>query len=156
MKKIICLLLTLTMLCGLASPAFADNEDVPAGYIPIRTAQELDNIRSNLSGKYILMNDIDLSGFENWVPIGCAENPFEGILVGNNHSINNLKIVISEDTPIYEIGLFGCISDSVIAGIKMNSIYIKALNTDYIVFCVGGISATASKSTVSNCSVAGE
>ena len=156
MKKLISFLLTIVMMCGVATHVFSADGTVPYGYTPIRTAQELDNIRNNLSGKYILMNDIDLGEYENWVPIGGTENPFEGILVGNNHSINNLKSVVSENTPFFEIGLFGCISDSVIAGIKIKSIYIKAINTDYIVFCVGGISATASKSTVSNCSVTGE
>ena len=85
MKRFVCLLLTLTMLCGIAAPAFAESGDVPAGYIPIRTAQELDNIRNNLSGKYILMNDIDLGEYENWVPIGTKKQPFSGIFDGNNH-----------------------------------------------------------------------
>ena len=37
----------------------------PAGYTAIHTAQELSSIRSNLTGNYILMNDIDLSAWEN-------------------------------------------------------------------------------------------
>lgn len=43
--------------------AFAENE-VPNGYTPVYTAEDLNNIRNNLSGKNILMNDIDLSSFE--------------------------------------------------------------------------------------------
>lgn len=36
-------------------------DKVPAGYIAIRTIVDLYAIRNNLSGKYILMNEIDLS-----------------------------------------------------------------------------------------------
>lgn len=36
-------------------------DEVPAGYTAIRTIDDLYAIRNNLSGKYILMNDIDLS-----------------------------------------------------------------------------------------------
>ena len=38
--------------------------------IEVWTAEDLDNVRNNLSGEYIQMADIDLSGYTNWVPIG--------------------------------------------------------------------------------------
>jgi len=38
----------------------------PDGFTEIRTAQQLSNIRNDLSSKYILMNDIDLSSGGNW------------------------------------------------------------------------------------------
>jgi hypothetical protein len=43
-------------------------ENIPDGYTPIYTAEDLDNIRENLSDKYILMNDIDLSSWGDWTP----------------------------------------------------------------------------------------
>ena len=43
---------------------------VPSGYTGIYTAQDLNNIRNNPIGNYILMNDIDLSSWGNWTPIG--------------------------------------------------------------------------------------
>ena len=46
-----------------------EDEAVAQGYTVIKTASELQNIESNLSGKYILMNDIDLSSEINWLPI---------------------------------------------------------------------------------------
>ena len=55
---------------------------VPAGYKGIYTAQDLDNIRNNRSGKYILMNDIDLSSWGEWTPIGGTVyryNHFQGV-----------------------------------------------------------------------------
>jgi len=42
----------------------------PNGYIGIYTAQDLYNIRNDLAGNYILMNDIDLADWGNWIPIG--------------------------------------------------------------------------------------
>jgi hypothetical protein len=71
-------------------------------YIPITTAQELNNIRNNLSGNYRLMNDIDLESNE-WIPIGTPTEPFIGRLDGKNFSISNLRI----STPQVYVGLFG-------------------------------------------------
>jgi len=47
---------------------------VPDGYVGIYTAQDLDNMRNNLTGKYVLMNDIDLADWGNWEPIGDGNN----------------------------------------------------------------------------------
>ena len=49
----------------------SDEEALAQGYTLIKTADELQQIESNLSGKYILMNDIDLSGYD-WTPLGIA------------------------------------------------------------------------------------
>lgn len=60
--------------------------EVPEGYVGIYTAEDLYNIRNDLDGNYILMNDIDLSVYENWEPLP----KFQGILNGNGHNISNL------------------------------------------------------------------
>ena len=36
----------------------------------IATAEQLDRVRDDLKAYYILTEDIDLSGYENWIPIG--------------------------------------------------------------------------------------
>jgi hypothetical protein len=80
--------------------------------IEIYTAEDLDAVRNNLSGNYILMADIDLSGYasgEGWVPIGDNSNHFTGTLYGNGHRIGNLTI--SRSGSSYQ-GLFGCIGSS--------------------------------------------
>ena len=41
-------------------------------------------------GEIILGSDITLT--EDWTPIGNAENPFNGIINGNNHKISGLKV----------------------------------------------------------------
>ena len=64
-------------------------ETVPAGYKGIYNVDDLNNIRNNTSGKYILMNDIyyliDEIG-ENWEPI----DKFSGVLNGNGKKICSL------------------------------------------------------------------
>ena len=88
----------------------------------IATAEQLDRIRDDLTGHYILISDIDLSGYENWMPIGTfqprsdapedAEVPhpdyaFTGTFDGAGHTISNLTI--SCEAPM-GAGLFGCAS----------------------------------------------
>ena len=89
----------------------------------IATAEQLDRIRDDLTGHYILIGDIDLSGYENWMPIGtfqprsdapedAAEVPhpdyaFTGTFDGAGHTISNLTI--SCEAPM-GAGLFGCAS----------------------------------------------
>ena len=63
-----------------------EEEAVAQGYQVIKTVDDLNNIRNNPKGKYILMNDIDLSGY-NWEPMD-----FNGTLDGNGYVIKNLTI----------------------------------------------------------------
>ena len=75
-----------------------EEQALAQGYTLIKTADDLNNIRNNLSGKYILMNDIDLSSYSNWQPIGDFDmntgsgDIFTGELNGNGHVIKNLNI----------------------------------------------------------------
>lgn len=62
------------------------------GYICIYTPEELNDIRNNISGKYILMNDIDLTSFSPWTPIGTSVAGFSGELNGNGFKITNLNM----------------------------------------------------------------
>ncbi|MGH2331100.1 GLUG motif-containing protein [Thermoanaerobacter mathranii] len=82
-----------------------------ADEIPIYTAEELAKIGKDpkypLNGKYILMADIDLSGYssgEGWVPIGSNTAPFTGQFDGNGFVIKNLTI--NRPSANYQ-GLFG-------------------------------------------------
>lgn len=86
----------------------------------IATAEQLDRVRENLKGHYVLIADIDLSGYVNWTPIGAfrsksdapedAEVPhpdyaFSGTFDGKGHTISNLTV--SGEIPM-GAGLFGC------------------------------------------------
>lgn len=79
--------------------------EVPAGYIGIYTKADLNNIRDNLSGKYILMNDIVFTQADfstegdyynegkGWAPVGKINYPFTGVLDGNGFRIDGLFIM---------------------------------------------------------------
>lgn len=91
--------------------------EVPEGYVGVYTAEDLENVRKDLNGKYILMNDIILTAedyaeggiFEDgFIPIGSgkfpyASQPFYGIFNGNGYVISGLII----DGSYNYAGLFG-------------------------------------------------
>ena len=85
--------------------------------IYITTAQQLKRLADEVNAgdsksdkTYLLANDIDLSGYPNWTPIGTfnpnspqANCPFSGVFDGQGYSITGLKISGNEDAR----GLFG-------------------------------------------------
>lgn len=73
----------------------------------ISTPEQLDAIRNNLSAHYILVNDIDLSSYTNWSPIGSSSRPFCGTFDGRHHTVYNLSITSVGN--LNAIGLFACI-----------------------------------------------
>lgn len=80
---------------------------------------------ANYSGKYFEMTkDIDLSGIENWTPIGTIGKPFAGVFDGKDHKIVGLtiKYVLPEggkEDKMY-MGLFGATSSDVAIGTVLN------------------------------------
>lgn len=92
---------------------------------PIYTAEELQNM---VSGCYVLMNDIDMSG-KTFTPIGDEYIPFLGYFSGNGHTISNLTIESTEDN----VGLFGCAMQSYIMDLGIKNAKISGGNN------VGGI-----------------
>ena len=68
--------------------------EVPEGYVGIYTAADLDLIREDADGNFILMADIDLGGKEH-TPIGDYLNPFDGKFNGNGHVVSNFTITAS-------------------------------------------------------------
>jgi hypothetical protein len=72
--------------------------------VEISNAEELQQVRENPSGNYVLVEDIDLSGIDNFEPI---EN-FTGTFDGNGHTVSNLTI----DRPEMDsVGLFLSVRD---------------------------------------------
>ncbi|MDR0666394.1 MAG: hypothetical protein LBF71_03180 [Campylobacteraceae bacterium] len=86
--------------------------------IEITDHDGLNDIRDNLDGTYILLNDIPLdTGVDpnnGWDPIGNDSNPFTGIFSGNGNTISNLWI---NRTTTDNVGLFGIIENSQIKNI---------------------------------------
>lgn len=62
------------------------------------------NAGNDFEGKTILLDgDMDLSGYENWTPIGGRETPFAGVFDGCGHTLSGLTIENGQD----EMALFG-------------------------------------------------
>ena len=80
--------------CSAIVNSSADSStEIPEGYIPIYTIADLAGINSDTSGKYILMNDIDMTEETSpggswdtghgWTPL----DTFSGVFDGNGHRI---------------------------------------------------------------------
>ena len=75
-------------------------DTVPEGWIGVYTVEDLDNIRNDLDGKYILMNDITFTdGDAPFTPIGSAEEHFMGQFDGNGYVIRGLRLEATQETP---------------------------------------------------------
>ena len=75
----------------------------PIKYMLVRTKYELQNMKNNLGGNYMLAGDIDASSM-SFVPIGSADTHFNGEFDGLNYKINNLTINRPDSD---YVGLFG-------------------------------------------------
>ena len=115
----------------------------------IATAGQMDRIRDDLTAHYILIDDIDLSGYENWMPIGTfqprsdapedSEVPhpdyaFTGTFDGAGHTISNLTI--SCEAPM-GAGLFGCASGTESNAASIGHFTLKDINVSGF-YLVGG------------------
>lgn len=165
MRKILAVILSVVMILGvLPLIGYAEEApEIPEGYTPIYTKDDLDNIRLNMTGKYILMNDIVFTDADyapggdfynsgkGWVPIGNDRNHFCGTFDGNNHVIYNLWI----NNPDADFqGLFGFVGDGRIQNLILYNANIAGASS------VGGIIgyATISESSftvINNCDVYG-
>ncbi|MDR2394472.1 MAG: hypothetical protein LBD93_10020 [Treponema sp.] len=121
-KKLLVGILGILLVFGLVltgCPTDSPEDDEP---VQITTAAQLDAVRNNLSGRYILAADIDLSSYENFSPIGIfepvsdapehEETPklelaFTGVFDGKGHKIANVTISAPNQGGV---GLFGCVA----------------------------------------------
>lgn len=120
---------------------------IDEGYIPIATPDELASIGGHtirtlgdspiygkgtrwednynpdgLGGQYLLVSDIDLSGIDNWEPIGDINNSFMGDFDGGGYIINNLSI----DRPDSNyVGLFGRMVKASIENVGLNGVIVS-------------------------------
>ncbi len=83
----------------------AEYDIVYGDYIKISTGADLAKIGVDeaypLDGKYILANDIDLSAYENWTPIGndYSLGGFTGTFDGNGYTISGMTVNATAVTP---------------------------------------------------------
>ena len=129
----------------------SEEEALAQGYTLIKTADELQAMQDNLSGKYILMNDIDLAGYD-WTAVGTLANPFVGEFNGNGYVISNLTI--NGPTKQYQ-GLFGyCSTSLAVKDVIIENVGLENVNIVSI-YAVGGLVAGGSCDKINNCYVEG-
>ncbi|MDH4291551.1 MAG: hypothetical protein OEV56_02950, partial [Dehalococcoidia bacterium] len=102
----------------------------PPDYPGIRDWYDLDAIRDDLGGHYLLMNDLDsaTAGYvelaskaanqgKGWQPIGTSDDPFAGSLDGQGYEISDMFINRPDEIVV---GLFGAVdAGGVIQNVKM-------------------------------------
>lgn len=142
----------------------------------ISNEQQLYAIRYNLKSNFVLVNDIDLSGY-NWIPIP----EFSGSFDGKGHAIKNLKMdyEIADDSidkyfpetngfsqRIASFGLFSEITNS--SEVKnidleaMNIHIVNAIEKDSLpidtelYIQVAGIAGASENSLINNCTTSGK
>lgn len=127
-------------------------EKAPSGFTPIYTADELSKIQTHSFAKYILMNDIDLSNWGNWIPIGTSDfTGFSGVFDGNGYNILNINVDISKNGENAYGGLFAKCWGGEIRnlGIVGGKISVKSYSYNMI---AGGIAGYCKLDTkISNC-----
>lgn len=122
----------------------SDGEPIVDG--KITSVEQLLQIRNDLSGDYTLEADLDLSGVEDFVPIGDEEEPFTGTFDGNGHVISNLSISREEDV---DVGLFGCIGEEG----SVKNLTLREAKVKGRIYT--GILAGYNKGTIESCIVSG-
>ena len=134
----------------LSSVTFEGGTGTPEDPYQIATAEQLDAIRNNLSASYILLNDIDLSSYGNWVPIGdSSSSGFTGTLDGNGHSIQNMTITSSG---LDYSAFIGSALNATVKNLSLENVDIEVSDTH----CVAGIIGSAvDNCIIESCSVSG-
>lgn len=107
----------------------------------IVTASDFNSIRNNLTAHYILKNDIDLSPYSNFIPVGNSTSGqrFMGVLNGNGFIIKNLKI----SRNVAFTGLFGFIENATIKNLGVIDANVNSQSSNYSGILVGNISTSS-------------
>lgn len=123
----------------------------------VYTVDDLQNISSDLTGTYYLMNNIDASATSTWngglgfLPLGKSTSGFKftGKLYGGNWVISNLYVASNY---LGGVGLFDTCYGATLDGITISSATITGVSST----AVGGLVGIADNSTViTNCKTSG-
>ena len=113
----------------------------------ISTPEDLDKLRYDMTGDYVLANDIDMTG-RDFVPFGIVNNTtagkFTGTFDGQGHTIKGLKYDVSDKG---EVGLFSQTENATIKNLIIEDAYFKG-NAN-----VGGIVGQMYRTTITDCAV---
>jgi uncharacterized repeat protein (TIGR02543 family) len=116
----------------------------------VATADQLNEIRNNLTAHYIQTADINLSAYQgasSWVPIGNYVDHFYGSFDGRQHKITDLVISQTDHNPV---GLFGFIY----TGSRLSNVILENVSVTGVV-AVGSLVGD-SMGTIKNSSSTGQ
>lgn len=138
----------------------------------IRSWDDLDFVRENLEGEYILTVSLDFSEYDGsvcdgyWIPIGTNDEPFTGIFDGNGFTISNLilindNIVENEDVDyLGDIGFFGVADGATISNLTLENVMITIDEENAgeieIIAYIGLLAGKIDETNLINCHVNGE
>jgi hypothetical protein len=131
-----------------AAPPFSGGDGSSSNPFQITNVSQLQNMSSNLSASYRLMNDIDATNTSTWNngdgfdPIGDSANKFDGTFDGRGYKIKGLYF----DLIVNYRGLFGyTTTNTIIIDVTLVNITILGAN-NYIGPLVG-----FNRGTITNC-----
>lgn len=173
-KRLLSMLLTvcmvLTLLPGFTQPVMAAGEGTGtvangaftlniSGVNIITNADQLaylaQQVNAGASGwstaSYKLGNDINVSSYSNWKPIGNPDFTFDGIFDGGGHTISNLRINTIDATRFY--GLFGDVANGILKNVGLSGVSINVTSAANGLY-VGGLAGNTD-GTIENCFVTG-
>lgn len=97
-------------------------------------------INRNLSGKYQLANDIDMSSYDGFKGIAVSGTPFSGTLDGKGHKVSGLKVTYTDGGS--DEGIFGQTAGATIKNIAFENILVDAGYAAKHVGFIGSASST--------------
>lgn len=113
----------------------------------IKTPEDLDNLRYDMTGKYVLANDIDMKDI-NFVPFGIVKGEnageFTGTFDGQGHTIKGLKYDVEGKG---EVGLFSQTDKATIQNLIIEGAHFRG-NAN-----VGGIVGRMYRTNITDCAV---
>ena len=120
-------LITMVLIAGMAGCG----ETPPSQTVDIQNWYDLDAVRNNLVGSYVLMENLDdtTDGYDQlvgetadgkgWQPIGTEGNAFTGTFYGTGHTISDLFIDRPDED---EVGLFGRVQEGLVRNVGLVSV----------------------------------
>jgi hypothetical protein len=90
----------------------------------ISSAAQLAAVKDNLSGQYVLANDIavpDKTFTDAWIPVGTGEVPFKGKFYGNGRTV----AISGFTSDLADAGLFGVVSGGIIRDLTVEYADVK-------------------------------
>ncbi len=113
-----------------------EEEAIAQGYVVVKTVDDLLNMTT--SGKYILMNDIDMSSVSDWTTANGMQYVFVGTFNGNGYTISNVNITSAKSG---YAGFFGRLQNASISNLKLEGVNIFINGSSGTM--VGGIAGAA-------------